>query len=149
MTQTGSNSAPDRGGPERGTAGRCPTELARAARTVRATLVRMDVTLGDAYARALDAASEGHGGRSPVLLLALEAGRQVAWQGAALTRPRDNDPTSRVEIVTLRRFRAAGQEFEPTQRYRVSRRDLAELNWRQALEPRDALYRMSTNGHHS
>ena len=121
-------------------------ELVRAARTVLADLERDGIVLGGAYDRALVAAAEG--GRAQdraTAMLAIEAGRQATWQRTTPRRPRGGDAAPTVEIVTLCRFRAAGQEFEPAQHYRLTPPDFAELEWRAALEPTVQLYRPSPN----
>ncbi len=121
-------------------------ELVRAARTVLADLDRDGIVLGGAYDRALVAAAEG--GRAQdraTAMLAIEAGRQATWQRTTPRRPRGGDAAPTVEIVTLCRFRAAGQEFEPAQHYRLTPLDFAELEWRAALEPTVQLYRPSPN----
>ena len=122
-----------------------PLELVSAARTILDDLRRLDVTLGGAYDRALVAAAEGDSTPAgPLVVAALESGRQATRQGPAAPKtPRGDAPTT-MEIITLRRFRAAGREFEPDQRYRLTALEFAEVEWRAALEPHTPLFRPAT-----
>jgi len=123
-----------------------PLEVVSAARAIRNDLRHLGITLGGAYDRALVAAADGsEDPANPVMIDALEAGRQATQQGSlAPKKPRDNDAPTAVEIVTLRRFRAAGREFEPDQRYRLTALEFAEVEWRAALEPSSPLFRPAT-----
>lgn len=118
-----------------------PNELVSAARTALQDLRRFHIELGGAYERALVSAAEG--GSPPtaaVLVAAIESGRQAV----ALYGPHRGgiriDQAARVEITTLRRFTAAGREFEPNQRYRLTAVEFAEVERRAALEPQLSLY---------
>ena len=115
-------------------------ELVRAAHTVLEDLHDHGITLGSAYEGALVAAKGGGSVASCAkVILALEAGRQaVRW--AATPGHSRSDTTIAAEILTLRRFRAVGREFEPNQRYRLTAAELAEVDWRAALEPNARIY---------
>lgn len=118
-----------------------PNELVSAARTALQDLRRTHIELGGAYERALVSAAEGGSPPTAALLVAaIETGRQAV----ALYGPRRGgiriDQAARVDIMTLRRFTAAGREFEPNQRYRLTTVEFAEVERRAALEPQVTLY---------
>lgn len=118
-----------------------PNELVSAARTVLQELRRTHIELGGAYERALvSAAEDGSAPAAALLVTAIETGRQAvaAYQPS---RWSDRiDQAAQVEIMTLRRFTAAGREFEPNQRYRLTPVEFADVERRAALEPQVTLY---------
>lgn len=114
-------------------------EITDAARLVLRDLLRADLALGGAYQRALTSAAAGGGDHTDAFLIAaIESARQATRAPAQRSQSGEV-----VEIVTVRRFRAAGREFEPEQRYRLTPSDFAEVEWRAALEPRSPLFRSS------
>lgn len=118
-----------------------PTDLVSAARTVLQDLRRFHIELGGAYDRALVSAAAGDSPpTAAVLVAAIETGRQAVALYALQRAEISIDQVTRVEIKTLRRFIAAGREFEPNQRYRLTAAEFAEVERRAALEPQATLY---------
>ncbi len=117
-------------------------ELVTAACTVLATLRHRRMGLGGAYDRALIAATDGDAAvNGTILVAAIEAGHQAVHPWPPVARDTLDDAVSTAEIVILRRFRAAGREFEPNQRYRLTALEFRDVEWRAALEPDKRLYR--------
>ena len=120
-------------------------EIVSAARTVLEDLRGLGITLGGAYEGALVSAADGGAAATGALVVvAIEAGRQAARPPIPAPSAALADAASAVEIVTLCRFRAAGREFEPNQRYRLTAPDFAEVEWRAAIEPNTRLYSPAT-----
>ena len=120
-----------------------PDALAHAARAVLEDLRRCQIELGGAYERALIAAAErGDPPAAPLLIAAIEAGRQAVDYRQAGPDARTLGADAAVEIRTDRRFIAAGREFEPHQRYRLTPAEYVAVQWRASLEPAETLYQI-------
>lgn len=118
-----------------------PQEFVSAAHAVLEDLRRCGTALGGAYERALVGVVEG--GElppSPVLIAAIEAGRQAVARYEPSHRTNRREQAASVEIHTLCRFTAADREFEPNQRYRLTGAELNDVVQRAALEPTRTLY---------